>query len=432
LDGYEEIIAIIMMLSYESGNDIYIMFFIEDNQAVTMKSRNRFSRQVFVFLSILGFVLLACNLPLGPAAQINSVQKTAEALSKLSPGTITALASQLPKEVIEAAQTGLPAEVLKTAEGLGIDSAAQTAAAILAGSNENSSPTVEPSIVPNVEHMSMPADPGVPKSEIADPESKETADKKYAPSGDEYNLNLFERPFDEKMIYRPDVDIVKASLSRDNVYYYVTIFLAGLDVDKTIPSANYGVEIDTNNDGRGDYLIWTESPLNTTWSTDRVHVYTDPNGDVGGKHPLSSDAPTTGNGYDGLIFTADKNSDPDLAWSRQAMDSTKAVQIAFKLDLTGAVKSFLWGVYADDGLKDPGAFTYNDRFTSQEAGSPLQKSDQYPLKALYLVDNTCRAGYNRAFNPADPGVCGGNQMKIPTIVIPTIHPEKIIPTLKKP
>ena len=74
----------------------------------------------------------------------------------------------------------------------------------------------------------------------------------------------------------------------------------------------------------------------------------------------------------------------------------------------------MWGVWADAGLKDPGMFNYNDRFTYAQAGSPIAGNPYYPIKAIYAVDNTCRAAYG--FNPTgdEPLLCPVNPQPTPT------------------
>jgi hypothetical protein len=64
------------------------------------------------------------------------------------------------------------------------------------------------------------------------------------------------------------------------------------------------------------------------------------------------------------------------------------VQFAFKKSWAGT--KFMYGVIADGGLKDIGKMDYVDRFTEEQAGSPIRSSKYYPLKALYAVDNVCR------------------------------------------
>jgi hypothetical protein len=80
------------------------------------------------------------------------------------------------------------------------------------------------------------------------------------------------------------------------------------------------------------------------------------------------------------------------------------VDLAFKRSLVGGANMFLWNVWADDGVKNPASFDYNDHFSASEAGSPYKDAD-YPLKALALVDNTCRETYHFTPTADIPGLC---------------------------
>ncbi len=95
-------------------------------------------------------------------------------------------------------------------------------------------------------------------------------------------------------------------------------------------------------------------------------------------------------------------------WLGLRIDPTNPaiVEFAFKNSLAGP--SFMWGVWADAGLKNPGMFNYNDRFTYAQAGSPIAGNPYYPIKAIYAADNTCRAAYG--FTPIgdEPLLCPPN------------------------
>ena len=109
------------------------------------------------------------------------------------------------------------------------------------------------------------------------------------------------------MNYIPALDIQTFSLSQDATWYYVTLQMNGGDMNDPI-GIDYGVEIDTNHDGIGDYLVWANPPYKTPWTTDTVRVYSDPNNDVGGASPEKSDAnattaaPYPGDGYETIVF----------------------------------------------------------------------------------------------------------------------------------
>ena len=119
--------------------------------------------------------------------------------------------------------------------------------------------------------------------------------------------------------------------------------------------------------------------------------------------PIFADAPNNADSYDQDLFSINNLQDPDAAWCR--LISSSEVQIAFKQTIVNNPKIFLWGVWADDGVRQPNLLDYNDTFTLDQAGSPIKNSSQYPLKELYLVDNTCRESYG--YEPAgnEYGLC---------------------------
>jgi hypothetical protein len=257
-----------------------------------------------------------------------------------------------------------------------------------------------------------PADINPKGALIYDVDSSGTASQHRAPYGDSYNINLFERPFTQKdMTYIPSLDINTFQIASDDNFYYVFITLIGSNPNDPA-NIDYGVEIDKDHDGFGDVLVWAQPPYITQWTTNGVQVYTDPNHDTGGASPEKSDAnatteaPYQGDGYETVIFNQSQGDDPDLAWVRIDPKNPNVVDFAFKQSLAGP--SFMWGVWADAGLKDPGKFNYNDRFTNAQAGSPIGNSQYYPINTIYAVDNTCRAAYGFTPTGYEPMLCPSN------------------------
>jgi hypothetical protein len=324
---------------------------------------------------------------------------------------IVALACNLP--------SGVPAG-LSTPIGL----STQPPANLETATNPSPPGTVAPATaaVVTVMHVLTPPNTNPPGAVLNDVDSSVTASQNRAPYGDSYNLNLFERPFTQTtMTYIPALDIQTFSLSQDNDWYYVTMALNGGNLNDPM-GINYGVELDTNHDGIGDYLVWAYPPYATTWTTDTVRVYSDPNHDVGGASPEKSDAnattsaPYPGDGYETIIFDKGKGPDPDLAWVRLDPANSSVVQFAFKRSLAG--KAFMWGVWADSGLKDPSKFNYNDRFTLAQAGSPIKNSSDYPVKAIYQVDNTCWSAFGFKVTGFEPHLCPVNVPVAKTTKVP--------------
>ena len=91
---------------------------------------------------------------------------------------------------------------------------------------------------------------------------------------------------------------------------------AGNDPNNSV-GIDYGVEVDLNDDGFGDYLIWARPPYTAQWDTSTVQVLKDSNHDTAA-WLNSSVAASSGNGYDAVVFDGSSNTsaDPDLAWVR--------------------------------------------------------------------------------------------------------------------
>lgn len=230
------------------------------------------------------------------------------------------------------------------------------------------------------------------KVTVVDAVSVETAAEQRAPYGDLYKYNWFERPFMQDMTYVADLDIASYNLAYDEKFFYVSIELVGANPNNPI-GINYGVELDTNADGFGEYVVVAHPPYDVNWSTDNLQVAQDTNHDTGGLSAEVSDAPLPGDGYDSVIFDAGINADgdSDLAWVRVNAGKKATVQFAFKRSFAG--DRFLFGVFADGGIKSIEDMDYVDRFTEEEAGSPEKSEAYYPLKALYGIDNVCREAF---------------------------------------
>ncbi len=262
-----------------------------------------------------------------------------------------------------------------------------------------------------VTHQDLPAVLAVDGQLVYDVESEGTGPDKRAPYGDSYDINRLERPFLQDMTYVPNLDISTYMVGKDTDWYYVSINMVGEDPNDPM-GIDFGVELDTDRDGFGDYLIWAHPPYPTSWDTAPVQIFQDTNHDTAGLSPEKSDAPFAGDGYDKLFFNGGTGDvDPDIAWVRANTDRKGLVQFAFKRSWSGDV--FMLGVMADGFLKDPKKFDYVDRFTLAEAGSPVRDNKNYPLKALYAVDNVCREAFGFEPNGYEPQLCP-RQEPVPT------------------
>jgi hypothetical protein len=275
----------------------------------------------------------------------------------------------------------------------------------LATATETPSPTPEPP-TPTIEvmHSLIPSTVVKPGKLILDVVSVDTAAQNRAPYGDSYDINRLERPFTKDMTYIPDLDIVSFNLAYDEKFFYFSIELIGTDPNNEI-GLDYGVELDTNADGFGDMIIIARPPYSADWSTDNVQILEDTNRDTGGLSGEKADAPLPGDGYDEVIFDGGRGEgdDPDLAWVRINAGNKATVQFALKKSFAGT--KFMFGVIADGGLRSVADLDYVDRFTEEQAGSPVRDQQNYPLKALYAVDNVCREAFGFTGTKQEPQRC---------------------------
>lgn len=259
-------------------------------------------------------------------------------------------------------------------------------------------------------HKDLPGSPvGKIYQTVYDQTDEKTADQNQAFGGDDFRNGKYERPFDQAMNYLPLTDLVSVQLNReDPLWVYVL-----LKVNKPFSTSpndgpHFLVEIDTNLDNRGDILITTGLPTSSDWSTESAVVLTNPDLNVGGIKVVKPDTNLSeGRGYYEEIFNNGTGQDADLAWSRLSKTDPATVEIAFKNSITGGEKGkFIWLPWTDIGMLDWSLFEFNDHFTYEQAGYPLKEdAKNYPLKALWGVDNTCRVP--SGFTPTGymPGMC---------------------------
>jgi hypothetical protein len=353
-----------------------------------MKNNRRNFSRILLVLSIL--VTFSCNLPgLETADNEENLRQTLDALS-------TAVAEKAEETVIPEKEGDITDEPVPTV------------------ADEAPTEVIPPT---PIAHNLVPAQPGWVARWFSDTDSSRTSGENRAPGGDLFSKNIFERPFtSNEMIFRPDLDINKAEVSSDSNFIYFTIYLHGVNPETGGLSGSYGVELDTDLNGRGNYLVLINNPVGTEWQMENVAAYKDSGKKVGGARPMKDDPPSGYIGYDQVVFSLDNLIDPDAAWGRVSPKGTSIVEIAFKRGLVGGYGQFLWSVWADDGVKDPQKFDYNDHFTLSEAGSPY-KDANYPLKSLALVDSTCREVFNVTPEGDIPGLCA-----LPPTVTPTQRP----------
>ena len=273
-------------------------------------------------------------------------------------------------------------------------------------------PTETLTLSPTPEHLHkmIPRSPTNIHTYISDFVSVDSAKEKNA-FGDSYAWSRLERPFTPKtMQYHNYLDIYQVNMQVTDPWIYITFVLIG-----KLPSEGdirYAIELDVNHDGRGDYLVSAYLPVDEEWTTNGVQVLEDDDGDIGGLFPLYMEGPLQElNGYERILFKDGEGQDRDLAWVRRDPVKRNQLQIAFKDNLVGAI-GFLWSAWTDEGLMDPAMYDFNDKFSFDEAGSPNKSNYRYPLKAVALVDSTCRSWYGFIPSGTEPGLCfSGDQVQ---------------------
>ncbi len=250
----------------------------------------------------------------------------------------------------------------------------------------------------------------------------------YAPKGgDVYETNLYERPFREQSqdTFFPDLDIQYVRLARQGDWYFAQIRLAGLNPGANAPTGQYGLEIDVDVDGRGDFLVWVHGPLSTQWQPQGAAVYQDVRKDVEGPRVCTSDAPLRGDGYDNKVYEASPQ--PALMWVRWGTETVAGklrptVYIIFHHTLIPDDDGkFLWQAWADGKVQQPGQMTYHDAYTLQQAGVPYPGNPNYPIKDLARMDSTCRATFGFRATGAEPCLCR-NEQTVPVCPQPETPP----------
>jgi hypothetical protein len=265
-------------------------------------------------------------------------------------------------------------------------------------------------VVPAIVHKDFPGSPiGKMMQTVHDQVDENSAIQKQAFGGDDFKNGKYERPFDQSMKYLPSADLVTIQLSReDPLWIYALMKVQKPFSENPDLATHFLLEVDTDLDNRGDILIITGLPKTTEWSTETVKIFTTPDLNVGGVTVIKPDEHLSeGRGYYEVLFDNGTGADPDLAWSRLSKNDPAMVEIAFKNSLIGGEKGkFIWLPWSDVGMLDWSMFEFNDHLTLAQAGYPLKEDAQnYPLKALWGIDNTCRIPSNFTPNGYMPGLC---------------------------
>jgi len=226
--------------------------------------------------------------------------------------------------------------------------------------------------------------------------------------GDRFTFGRYERPFNANTMdtYFPYIDIVNTFVYQDDTWVYASIVLQNTDENGNL-SGHYGVEFDTNLNGKGDYFVIATGLTSTDWVANGVKVYQDSDETVGDKIPTTSDGDVGGNGFETIIFDEGQGNDAELAWVRLAPDTSNTVQFAIKRSLLGGPDArYLVNMWAGNELMDPSKFDINDHFTHEQAGAADRGLENfYPIKAVAEIDNSCRMAVGFKPTGNEPGLC---------------------------
>jgi hypothetical protein len=243
---------------------------------------------------------------------------------------------------------------------------------------------------------------------IVDESSADSAPQNQASGGDEFYDGRFERPFDQKMAYLGNLDIVKTTMVRSDPDFISVGIQVARPVSAAINNkAFYGLELDLNRDGRSMFMIRGLGPLTDQWTTEGVDVWKSTSAEQQAVVAEEGVIPVTGSlGFDVSLMKAGRGSDTDLAWIRLKPGTDDTVEIAFKNKIIGGPQGkFIWRPFTDGAIFSEKAYDLQVNYTLEQAGSPYSKEADYPLKDVFAVDNTCRAASGYAPTGTEMGLC---------------------------
>ncbi len=260
-----------------------------------------------------------------------------------------------------------------------------------------------------IQHQTVPV--GLPdqhSGQAGDFDSSAILENKTVVGGDRFTYGRFERPFNANAmdVYFSQLDIVDTSASEDDIWIFGSIKIQAPDASNAL-SGKYAIELDTNLDGKGDWLIVASNPTSTDWGVEGVQIFEDANHDVGGELPTLTDKNTVaGDGFESLVFDQGQGDDADAAWVRISPSDPKAVEIAVKKSVMGDSKKYLINMWAGTSLLDPALFDLNDHFSHEQAGAADRGLEYYyPIKEVYEIDSSCRMAIGFQPTGQEPGLC---------------------------
>lgn len=302
------------------------------------------------------------------------------------------LACNIPSSATQVPATDLPATELPSTEIVAVVNTA------------TSSPPTE---IP-IQHQIIPISlPGSRSGHAGDYDSSVTAAQKKSNGGDRFTFEKFERPFNANTmdIYFPELDIVDTFVFQDDTWVYGTIQVKDRASANSSPY-RFAMQLDTEADGKGNFLVIASNPPSTDWTTDGVQVFHDENSDVGDLTAMFTDANAKGDGFETMIFDQGKGDDPDIAWIRVSPQDSNIVEIAIKRSVLSNTFIYMIDMWTGHATLDPTMFDYSDHYTHEQAGAADPELPLfYPIKAVYEIDNSCRIAVGFQPSGNEPGLC---------------------------
>jgi hypothetical protein len=261
-----------------------------------------------------------------------------------------------------------------------------------------------------IQHTTIPVNlPSEQSGEAADFDSSKVLTNGTLVGGDRYTYGRFERPFnaDTMDVYFSQLDIVNTEVFQDETWIYASIVMKELTASSSA-NEKYAVEIDSNLNGKGDWLIIGLKPVSTDWTVNGVQIFQDANKDVGLELPTLTDqeAIGTSDGFETKVFDQGQGNDPDSAWIRISPNNPSIIEFAIKQSAIESPQKYLINMWAGTGLLDPANFDINDKFTHEQAGAAdagLQV--YYPIKAVAEIDSSCRMAVGFQPTGEEAGLC---------------------------
>ncbi len=269
--------------------------------------------------------------------------------------------------------------------------------------------SIPPTEIAAIQHQTIPVSlPAEQSGLAADFDASTVLENGTLIGGDRFTFGRFERPFNANTmdVYFPQIDIVETRVFQDDTWIFGIITVKELNNDSS-STEKYALELDTDLNGKGDWLIIAIKPTSTDWTVTGVQIYKDTNNDVGLEMPtLTDENAVNGDGFETLSFDQGQGEDADSAWVRISPDNANVVEFSVKQSALGNPKKYLINMWAGTSLLDPAIFDHNDQFTHEQAGAADEGLEFfYPVKEVSEIDNSCRMAVGFQPNGSEPGIC---------------------------